>query len=75
MQYSSKLGGLAPVDFLMEIKGLKIDQNQLFIPKKGQFEDRNSKNGEIDVFADCFQWILMGFLTKKCQNDFTLLES
>ena len=42
-------------------------------------EGRNSKNGEIDVFADHFFIVLMGFLTthlhKNSQNDVKLLES
>jgi hypothetical protein len=33
MHYSSKPGGLAPVDFLLEIRGMKSDYNQLFISK------------------------------------------
>ena len=37
------------------------------------------KNGEIDVFADCFLLNLLGFLTtslhKNCQNDVKLLET
>ena len=79
MQYSSKTGGFAPADFLLQIIGLKIDYNQLLLAKSELFEGRNSKNGEINVFLDCFQLILMGFLTtslhKNSQNDVKLLET
>ena len=34
MHYSSKTGENAPADFLLEIMGIKIDYNQLFIAKK-----------------------------------------
>ena len=43
--------------------GLTIDYNQLLVAKSDLFEGRNSKNGEINVFFDCIQLILMGFLT------------
>ena len=33
MHYSSKTGGLSPVDFLLEIMGIKIDWKKLFIFK------------------------------------------
>ena len=79
MYYSSKTGGFAPADFLLQIIGLKIDYNQLLLAKSELFEGRNSKNGEINVFMDCFQLILMGFLTtsllKNSQNDVNLLET
>ena len=79
MHYSSKTGGFAPADFLLQIIGLKIDYNQLLVAKSELFEGRNSKNGEIDMFADRFQLILMGFLTtslhNNCQNDIKLLET
>ena len=79
MHYSSKTGGFAPADFLLQIIGLKIDYNQLLLAKSELFEGRNSKNGEINVFLDCFQLILMGFLTtslhKNSQNDVKLLET
>ena len=79
MHYSSKTGGFAPADFLLQIIGLKIDYNQLLVAKSELFEGRNSKNGEINVFLDCFQLILMGFLTsslhKNSQNDVKLLET
>ena len=79
MQYSSKTAEFAPADFLLQIIGLKIDYNQLLLAKSELFEGRNSKNGEINVFLDCFQLILMGFLTtslhKNSQNDVNLLES
>ena len=79
MQYSSKTGEFAPADFLLQIIGLKIDYNQLLLAKSELFEGRNSKNGEINVFLDCFQLILMGFLTtslhKNSQNDVKLLET
>jgi hypothetical protein len=70
MHYSSKPGGLAPVDFLLEIMGIKIDYNQLFLSKQG-LEGHNSKNGEIDVFADHFQVILMGFLNTPLYKSYT----
>ena len=79
MQYSSKTGEFAPADFLLQIIGLKIDYNQLLLAKSELFKDRNSKNGEINVFLECFQLILMGFLTtslnKNSQNDVKLLET
>ena len=79
MQYSSKTAEFAPADFLLQIIGLKIDYNQLLLAKLELFEGRNSKNGEINVFLDCFQLILMGFLTtslhKNSQNDVKLLET
>ena len=79
MHYSSKTGRIAPTDFLLQIIGLKIDYNQLLVAKSELFEGRNSKNGEINVFLDCFQLILMGFLTtslhKNSQNDVKLLET
>ena len=79
MLYSSKTGGFAPADILLQIIGLKIDYNQLLLAKSELFEGRNSKNGEINVFLDCFQLILMGFLTsslhKNIQNDVKLLET
>ena len=79
MQYSSKTAEFAPADFLLQIIGLKIDYNQLLLAKSELFEGRNSKNGEINVFLDCFQLILMGFLTtslhKSSQNDVKLLET
>ena len=79
MHYSSKTSGIAPADFLLQIIGLKIDYNQLLLAKSELFEGRNSKNGEINVFLDCFQLILMGFLTiylhKNSQNDVKLLET
>ena len=79
MQYSSKTAEFAPADFLLQIIGLKIDYNQLLLAKSELFEGRNSKNGEINVFLDCFQLILMGFLTtslhKNSQNDVKLLET
>ena len=73
MHYSSKTGGFAPADFLLQIIGLKIDYNQLLLAKSELFEGRNSKNGE---FMDRFQLNLMGFLTtslhKNSQNDFDI---
>ena len=79
MHYSSKTGGFAPADFLMQITGLKIDYNQLLLAKSELFEGRNSKKGEINVFLDCFQLILMGFLTTflhiNSQNYVKLLET
>ena len=79
MQYSSKTAEFAPADFPLQIIGLKIDCNQLLLAKSELFEGRNSKNGEINVFLDCFQLILMGFLTtslhKNSQNDVKLLET
>ena len=79
MHYSSKTGGFAPADFLLQIIGPKIDYNQLLLAKSELFEGRNSKNGEINVFLDCFQLILMGFLTtslhKNSQYDVKLLET
>ena len=79
MHYSSKTGEFAPADFLLQIIGLKIDYNQLLLAKSELLEGRNSKNGEINVFLDCFQLILMGFLTsflhKNGQNDVKLLET
>ena len=79
MQYSSKTAEFAPADFLLQIIGFKIDYNQLLLAKSELFEGRNSKNGEINVFLDCFQLILMGFLTtslhKNSQNDVKLLET
>ena len=79
MHYSSKTGRFVPADFLLQIIGLKIDYNQLLLAKSELFEGRNSKNGEINVFLDCFQLILMGFLTtslhKNSQNDVKLLET
>ena len=62
MHCSSKTGKNAPVDFLLEIIGIKIDYNQLFIAKLESFEGCNSKNGEINVFLDCFQSVLLGYL-------------
>ena len=53
MHYSSKTGGFAPADFLLQIIGLKIDYNQLLLAKSELFEGRNFKNGEINVFFDC----------------------
>ena len=79
MQYSSKTAEFAPADFLLQIIGLKIDYNHLLLAKSELFEGRNSKNGDINVFLDCFQLILMGFLTtslhKNSQNDVKLLET
>ena len=79
MHYSSKPGELSPVDFLLEIIGIKIDSKQLVIFKKRWIEGHNSKNGEIGMFADLFLLILMGFLTthlhRNSQNDVKLLES
>ena len=79
MHYSSKTGRFGPADFLLQIIGLKIDYNQLLLAKSELFEGRNSKNGEINMFFDCFQLILMGFLTsslhKNSQNDVKLLET
>ena len=79
MHYSSKTGGFAPAHFLLQIIGFKIDYNQLFLAKSELFEGRNSKNGEINMFLDHFQLILMGFqitsLHKSSQNDVKLLES
>ena len=79
MQYSSKTAEFAPADFLLQIIGLKIDYNQLLLAKSELFEGRNSKNGEINVFLDCFQLILMGFLTTflhiNSQNYVKLLET
>ena len=79
MQYSSKTAEFAPADFLLQIIDLKIDYNQLLLAKSELFEGRNSKNGKINVFLDCFQLILMGFLTtslhKNSQNDVKLLET
>ena len=79
MHHSSKTGKFAPADFLLQIIGLKIDYNQLLVGKSELFESPNSKNGEINVFLDCFQLILMGFLTtsllKNSQNDVKLLET
>ena len=79
MHYSSKTSEFAPADFLLQIIGLKIDYNQLLLAKSELFEGRKSKNGEINVFWDCFQLILMGFLTtslnKDSQNDVKLLET
>ena len=77
MQYSSKTAEFAPADFLLQIIGIKIDYNQLLVAKS--FEGRDFKNGEINTFLDCFQLILMGFLTsslhKNIQNDVKLLET
>ena len=68
MQYSSKTAEFAPADFLLQIIG-----------KSELFEGRNSKNGEINMFLDRFQLILMGVLTtslhKNSQNDVKLLET
>ena len=79
MQYSSKTTVFAPADFLLQIICLKIDYNQLILDKSELFEGGNSKNGEINVFLDCFQLILMGFLTtsphKNSQSDIKLLET
>ena len=79
MQYSSKTAEFAPADFLLQVIGLKIDYNLLLLAKSELFEGRNSKNGEINVFLDCFQLILMGFLTtslhKNSQYDIKLLET
>ena len=79
MLYSSKTAEFALADFLLQVIGLKIDYNQLLLAKSELFEGRNSKNGEINVFLDCFQLILMGFLTtslhKNSQNDVKLLET
>ena len=78
MQYSSKTAEFAPAYFLLQIIGLNIDY-QLLLAKSELFEGRNSKNGEINVFLDYFQLILMGFLTtslhKNSQNDVKLLET
>ena len=41
MHYSSKTGGFAPADFLLQIIGLKIDYNQLLLAKSELFEGRN----------------------------------
>ena len=79
MQYSSKTAEFELTDFLLQIIGLKIDYNQLLLAKSELFQGRNSKNGEINVFLNCFQLILMGFLTsslhKNSQNDVKLLET
>ena len=79
MQYNSKTAEFAPADFLLQIIGPKIDYNQLLLAKLELFEGRNSKNGEINVFLDCFQLILMSFLTtslhKNSQYDVKLLET
>ena len=79
MQYSSKSAEFVPADFLLQIIGLKIDYYQLLVAKSELFEGRNSKNSEIYVFLDCFQLILVGFLTtslhKDSQNDVKLLET
>ena len=79
MHYNSKTGGFVPADFLLQIIGLKIDYNQLLLAKSKLFEGCNSKKGEINVFLDRFQLILMGFLTtsyhKNSQIDFKLLET
>ena len=51
----------------------------MLLAKSELLEGCNSKNGEINVFLDCFQLILMGFLTtslhKNSQNDVKLLET
>ena len=51
----------------------------LLLAKSELLEGRNSKNGEINVFLDCFQLILMSFLTtslhKNSKNDVKLLET
>ena len=77
MHHSSKTSGFAPADFLLQIIGLKIDYNQLLLAKLELFEGCNSKNGE--MFLDCFQLILMGFLTtslhKNSRYDVKLLET
>ena len=77
MQYSSKIAEFAPADFLLQIIGLKIDYNQLPLAKSEMFEGHNSKNGEINMFVDGFQLILLGFLTfslhKNSQNNVKLL--
>ena len=79
MQYSSKTAEFAPADFLLQIIGLKIDYNQLLLAKSELFEGCNSKNGEINMFVDRFQLILMRFLTtslyKNTQNDVKLLAT
>ena len=79
MQYSSKTAEFAPADFLLQVIGLKSDYNLLLLAKLELFEGCNSKNGEINVFLDRFQLILMGFLTtslhKNSQNDVKLLET
>ena len=54
MHYSSKTGGFAPADFLLQIIGLRIDYNQLLVAKSELFEGRNSKNGEITRFWTVF---------------------
>ena len=78
MHYSSKTGGFAPADFVLQIIGLKIDYNQLLVAKSELFEGRNSKNSEINVFLDLYL-ILMAFLTtsllKNNQYDVKLLET
>ena len=79
MHYSSKTDGFEPADFILQITGLKIDYNQMLLAKSELFEGRNSKNGEINVFLECFQLILIGFLTtslhKNSQNYVKLLET
>ena len=79
MQFSSKTAKFAPADYLLQILGLKIDYNWLLLAVSELFKGCNSKNGEINVFLDCFQLILMGFLTtslhKNSQNDVKLLET
>ena len=76
---AQKTAEFAPEDFLLQIIGLKIDYNQLLLAKSELFEGRNSNDGEINVFLDCFQLILMGFLTtslhKNSQNDVKLLQT
>ena len=69
MHYSSKPGGFAAADFLLQITGLKIDYNQLLLAKLELFEGCNSKNSEINVFMDRFQLILMGSLTTSLHNN------
>ena len=59
MHYSSKTGGFAPADFLLQIIGLKIDYNQLLVAKSELFEGCDSKNGEINVFLDCSLLIII----------------
>ena len=61
MHYSSKTGGFAPADFLLQIIGLKIDYNQLLIAKSVLFKGCNSKNGVINVFFGLFSVNFDGF--------------
>ena len=79
MHYSSWLGGFAPIDFLLEIIGIKMITISCLYQYWGSSKAIIPKNGEIDVFADCFLLNLLGFLTtslhKNCQNDVKLLET